>query len=85
MALMSQSPLDDDLLVSAVLHLVGQSRAFVHQAEAALAEIEGLRDERAGRVAEALRLTLATPPTPGTLRHVEMAASALLLVLRDGE
>jgi hypothetical protein len=75
--------LDDDFLVSAVLHLVGQSRAFLHQAEGALHEVGSLRDERADRLVEALRLTLATPPTPGTLRHVEMAASALLHTLRD--
>ena len=80
---MSQSTMDDDSLVSAVLHLVGQSRAFVHQAEAALDEIGSLQDERADRVVEALELTLATPPTPGTLRHVEMAASVLLQSLRD--
>jgi hypothetical protein len=73
----------DDLLLSAVLHLVGQSRAFLHQAEAALDEISSLRDERTERLVEALQLTTANPARPGTLRHLELAASALLHVLRD--
>jgi len=62
----------------AVMHLVGQSRAYVHYLDSALAEIGSLQDERAARVVEALRLTLREPIGPGTLRHVECAASQLL-------
>jgi hypothetical protein len=72
-------------LESAVIHLVGQSRAFLHQLEAAQHEIGSLHDERAYRVVEALELTVAEPARPGTLRHLERAASELLLALREGQ
>jgi hypothetical protein len=77
--------LSDDSLVSAVLHLVGQSRAFVHQIEGALDEVGSLSDERADRLVEAMQLTLAQPARPGTLRHVEQAATDLLRSLRQSE
>jgi hypothetical protein len=72
-------------LVSAVLHLVGQSRAFLQQLDAAMHEISTLDDERADRLVEALQLTTVDPPKPGTVRHVEQAASLLLLELRELE
>ena len=82
---LSRSPVStaDDTLVKAVLHLVGQSRAFVHQVEAGLAELNSLHDERAERLAEAIELTLALPARPGSLRHLEEAGTALLRSLRE--
>jgi hypothetical protein len=74
----------DEELVTAVLHLVGQSRAYVHQVEGALEELVSLRDDRADRLIEALLLTLALPARPGTVRHVEQAATVLLRSLRNG-
>jgi hypothetical protein len=74
--------LSDDSLVSAVLHLVGQSRAYLHQVEGALQEVGSLNDDRAERLLEAMQLTLASPARPGTLRHVEQAATDLLRSLR---
>jgi hypothetical protein len=70
--------INDDALVSAVMHLVGRSRAYLQQVEGALTEIEMLEDERANRLIEALELTLGAPARPGTLRHVEQAATMLL-------
>jgi hypothetical protein len=75
----------DDALVSATLHLVGQSRAFALQLDAARSEIGSLNDDRATRLVEALGLTLREPAGPGTLRHVEQAASELLRSLRAGD
>ncbi len=72
-------------LEAAVIHRVGQSRAFVLQAEAATHEISSLRDELAARVVEALEMTLAKPTRPGTLRHVEQAATTVLFSLREAE
>ena len=77
--------LSDDALVSAVLHFVGRSRAYLHQVEGALDEVGSLRDERAQRLVDALRLALASPDQPGTLRHVERAATDLLRSLVQGE
>ncbi len=74
----------DDALVSATLHLVGQSRAFALQLDGARNEIGSLNDDRAVRLVEALGLTLREPASPGTLRHVEQAASELLRRLREG-
>lgn len=74
----------DDQLVRAVQYVVGQSRAFVAQMEFALGEIGSLRDERAVRVVEALELTLREPAGPGTLHHVERAATELLRALVEG-
>lgn len=76
--MMSSLSSGDDTLVTAVLHLVGQSRAYVHQVEEGLAELRTLRDERAERLVEALQLTLNLPARPGNLRHVEQAATTLL-------
>jgi hypothetical protein len=73
----------DDSLVSAVLHVVGQSRAYVHQIEGALDEVGSLNDERARRLLEAMRLTLESAARPGTLRHLEQAATELLRSLRQ--
>jgi len=77
--------LPDDWLVSAVLHFVGQSRAYLHQLEGVLNEVGSLHDERADRLLEAMQLTLASPARPGTLRHVEQAATDLLRSLHDSE
>jgi hypothetical protein len=79
------NPLSDDALVSVTLHLVGQSRAFVHQVEGALDELASLHDPRAEPLIEALRLTLASPPGPGTLLDLEQAATALLRSLREDD
>ncbi len=75
----------DDALVSATLHLVGQSRAFALQLDAARNEIGSLNDDRAARLIDVLRLTLREPASPGTVRHVERTASELLRSLRTGE
>jgi hypothetical protein len=75
----------DDALVSATLHLVGQSRAFALQLDAAQHEITTLDDPRAAVVIEAIDQALREPAGPGTLRHVEQAASELLRSLRSGE
>jgi len=71
------------ILDSTLTYLVGQSRAWLLQVEANLRELEALRDERADRVVEALRMTSAEPPPPASLRHLEMAATELLRSLRD--
>jgi hypothetical protein len=72
-------------LVMAVLHVVGQGRAFIDQLDFALGELRAGRDERAERAIEALEMTLREPAVPGTVRHVVQAASALLLDLREVE
>lgn len=76
--MIAKSTLTDDALASAVLHVVGRSRAFMLELEGAQHEIGSLRDERAARLLEALALTLREPARPGALRHVEQAASELL-------
>jgi hypothetical protein len=76
---------NDDALASATVHLVGQSRAFALQLDGARNEIGSLNDDRAARLVEALGLALREPASPGTLRHVERAASELLRSLRAGE
>jgi hypothetical protein len=75
----------DDALVSATLHLVGQSRAFAFQLDGARNEIGSLNDDRAAGLVETLGLSLREPAGLGTLRHVEQAASQLLRSLRAGE
>jgi hypothetical protein len=77
--------LTDDALVSVTLHLVGQSRAFALQLDAARNEIGSLNDDRAARVVEVLGFALREPAGLGTLRDVEQAASELLRGLRAGE
>lgn len=77
--------LTDSALESATLHLVGQSRAFLLQLDSVRQEIGSLQDERAIRLVEAIALTLREPAGPGTLRHVEQAASELLRTLRPGD
>ncbi len=72
-------------LVSAVIHMVGQSRAFLHQVETAIEEIGRLHDDRADRLVEAFRLTHREPAGPCTLRHVEQTASELLRTLHEGD
>jgi hypothetical protein len=80
------SHFQEEALRSAVTHLVGQSRAFILQMEAVQHEVGSLQDERAVRLVDALGLTLREPAAPGTLRHVENAASELLRTLRsEGE
>jgi hypothetical protein len=70
-------------LDAAVLHLVDESRAWLLSLELYLDEIGSLHDDSAARVVEALDLTLSKPPRPGTLRHVEQAASELLRTLTE--
>jgi hypothetical protein len=77
--------LTDDALESATVHLVGQCRAFLHQLDSVRQEIGSLQDARATRLVEAIGLTLREPARPGTLRHVEQAASDLLQPLRAGD
>ncbi len=77
--------LTDDALVSATLHLVGQSRAFLLQLDSVRQEIGGLHDPRAARLVEAIGRSLREPAEPGTLRDVEREASELLRSLRMGE
>jgi hypothetical protein len=68
-------------LESAVIHLVGQSRAFLHYVDSALHEIGSLHDERALRVVEALQLDSAERVLPGSVRHLERTASEVLASL----
>jgi hypothetical protein len=75
-------PEADELLKRAVLDVVTQSIAFVHQLDAALREIERLHDQRAAELVEAVQMTLRQPPGPGTLRHLERTAAALLRSLQ---
>lgn len=77
--------LADDALVSAALHVVGQTRAFVHQLAGARREITALNDPRAAAVVEAIDLAMREPAGPGTLRHVEQVASVLLRSLCRAE
>lgn len=65
-------------LASAAVHLLGQSRAFLFQVEAALLEIGSLHDGRADRVVEALERTASDPGGPGTLRDLEQVVSVLV-------
>jgi hypothetical protein len=74
--------LEEDALVSAVMHVVGQSRAFIHQVEGWQHEIGTLNDERAAQVVEALHMTVREPAAVGTLRHLERTATELLRALR---
>jgi hypothetical protein len=82
---MAADQLAEAALESAVVHFLGQSRAFVHQAEATLGELACLHDERAARLVEALELTTAEPARPGTLRHLERAASELVRSMYGSE
>ena len=76
----------EEALRSAVTHLVGQSRGFILQMELVQREIGSLHDQRAVRLVEALGLTLRMSAEPGTLRHVENAATELLRTLQtEGE
>lgn len=72
-------------LEAAVIHLVGQSRAFLLQVEGALHEIGSLNAERAEDLVAALQLTFADPPQPGSVRQLERLATALLGVLREDD
>lgn len=72
-------------LEAAVIHVLGQSRAFLHYIESALHEIGSLHDERADRMVEALQVTDRQAERPGTVRHLERTASDLLTVLREGD
>ncbi len=87
-SLIAMGRMADVALERAVTHLVGQSRAFVLLVESALREMSSLQDERAERLMESMRMTVREPAGPGTLRHVEMAATDLLRRLmarkRDG-
>ncbi len=72
-------------LESTVIHVLGQSRAYLLQVEEAYHEIGSLHDERAARLVESLGLAFRRLPAPGTPRHVEIAASDLLRRLREGD
>jgi hypothetical protein len=72
-------------LVSATLHLVGQSRAFALQLDGARREIASLNDPRAAGWVEAIDQTLRERAGVGTLCHVEQTASELLRTLRAGD
>ncbi len=78
-------PLTDDVLESATLHLVGQSRAFLLQLDSVRQEIGSLHDARAVGLVEAIGRTLDESAQPGTLRDVEQEASELLRQLRAGD
>jgi hypothetical protein len=73
--------LAENALVVAVTHLVGQSRAFLYELEAASGEIGIQPDARVDRLAATLGLTLREPAAPGTLRQVEQVATELLRML----
>jgi hypothetical protein len=79
----SSPELQQAALDAAVKHLVGESRAWLHQVENYLNELSSLRDERTERVIAALGLTAAETAEPGTLRHLEQAATALLRTLTE--
>jgi hypothetical protein len=70
-------------LESAAIHLLGQSRAYLLQVEAAYHEIGSMHDERAARLVESLGLAFRERPAPGTPRHVELAAADLLRRFRE--
>jgi hypothetical protein len=72
----------EEALVSAVLHVVGKSRAFILEIGGAIEEIGSLHNDRADLLVEAMRVALREPAGPGTLRHVERAATELLRSLR---
>jgi hypothetical protein len=69
-------------LDSAILHLVGESRSWLQLVQQYADELCSLHDERTIRVVEALGLTME-PAQPGTLRHLEQAASELLHSLTE--
>jgi hypothetical protein len=79
----SNPSLTQAALESAVLHLVGQSRAVLLQYEAALHEIASTQDDRGRELVDVLTATVSDPPGPGTVRDVERRASALLRSLRE--
>jgi hypothetical protein len=76
------SAVTEDALVSAVIHFVGQTRAYVLMTEGVLHEIGSLQDGRAARLLESMRLTLGEGAPLGTLRRVEQDATDLLRSLR---
>lgn len=77
-------PIEEAALFSAVSNVVGKSRAFIHEIDAALHEIGSARDPRTERLLEAIQLTVATPDAPGTIRYMERAAAEVLRALRTG-
>jgi hypothetical protein len=79
----SSDALRQAALDAAIVHLVGESRSWLLQTEHYLDEIGSLHDERADGVVEALGMTIAEPVRPGTLRHVEQAATELLRTLTE--
>jgi hypothetical protein len=70
-------------LDAALERLVVECRAWLLQVERHLDDLSSLHDDRTARVVEALGLTMAEPATPGTLRHLEHAASGLLRSLNE--
>jgi hypothetical protein len=79
----SSAELQQAALDAALKYLVGESRAWLLQVEHYLNELSSLHDERTAHVVEALGLTMAEPAKPGTLRHLERAASELLRSLNQ--
>jgi hypothetical protein len=79
----SDPGIPQESLISAVAHLVGQTRAFVHQVEGLRDEIDSQQDERASLVVDAIRLSLTQSAREGTLSHLERTASGVLQRLRE--
>ena len=79
----SSEELRQAALDAAIKHLVGESRSWLLQLGHYLKDLESLGDERTARVVEALGLTIDEPDRPGTLSHVEQAATRLLRTLTE--
>ncbi|TMC03004.1 MAG: hypothetical protein E6J41_28800 [Chloroflexi bacterium] len=77
-----QRALTDDALASVTLHVVGQSRAFMHQVDGWLHEIGSLNDDRAAAVVGSMQQALTEPELQGTLCDLERRATELLQRLR---
>ena len=71
-----------DALVSATIHMVGQTRAFVQLVEGLQREIGNVNDDRAASVLESMGATLRERTRPGTLCNLEWLASELLRRVR---
>ena len=79
----AQRTATDDALISATLHMVGQSRAFRLQVEGWLHEIGSLNDDRAQSVVWSMRMALTQRERQGTLCDLERQATELLQRLRE--
>jgi hypothetical protein len=74
----------DDWLEQAVVHVLGRSRAFLLELEAARGEIGLLHDPRSRALLDAMGATSARPERLGTLSLVERTARELLRGLSAG-